>query len=726
MWWKLLLAAGLLPMNVLSQPWPVCSEKVYSDLGSLDMQKMLYNCADNIPGALLPPSYFSISGENASVSDFVSTNVTTQLAMKNLILVADLTSTVQLDFFLRVSWTDPRWNLGDVWDDINPFLASEGLSIAPYVRSENPLNVWLPDLFFYKALQFEVLSELLLLHPGGAMYWARHVFATYSQPAMNFKKYPLDVQNFSFVIQSFAFDVVFFDLRLDEPAVVLLADYQEENKNFLELNQVWLYTKFTSFTVDEELPSPANPGRTFRSGYINLSFERRSTGVIARLVVPIILFMVIVGLSFYADNKTKIDVTLQILLIICAIYLIIGSTIPQIGYLSIMDKFLECIFLTLTLLMGFHFAVHYCTKNEDVYPLLNVVEHMIIFFYRAIWLPMILIFFVMFFDAPIALHRSFLYSALMWSVLFIYLNRYYLRKSIKTSILSLRRKARDESFLQDIRSSRHHHRQSTLAYFNKYEKMLKLTALEKSVLNITETWYEGATLPPSQIAAENRIERRRQSEEAKLNVNLNTDSDKQDKGLSYPSLSGTLRGDRTYSQGFFSSKFFSSKKNFDYDGNSVKDAGSTVYEPTTPENSYDFGLFSSKTKPLKNVFKDDSTGSNEKKPSFGSIGAFYRRASLSFNFSKQSDDDSDGRSMNMVSSQDYSRDKNKDQFTPEGANFLPKRRSDVSIQRSPSHIGYIASEMDDWKVEMRVKMSGEDNSVYVDGIDLITDGVLSV
>ena len=63
---------------------------------------------------------------------------------------------------------------------------------------------------------------------------------------------------------------------------------------------------------------------------------------------------------------------------------------------------------------------------------------------------------------------------------------------------------------------------------------------------------------------------------------------------------------------------------------------------------------------------------------------------------------------------------------PQGANFLPKRRSDVSIQRSPSHIGYIASEMDDWKVEMRVKMSGEDNSVYVDGIDLITDGVLSV
>ena len=108
--WMLLLAAGLLPMNVLSQPsshpsmqpsrqpWPVCSEKVYSDLGSLDMHKMLYNCADNIPGALLPPSYFSVSGENASMSDFVSTTVTTQLAMKNLIVVADLTSTVQRKF----------------------------------------------------------------------------------------------------------------------------------------------------------------------------------------------------------------------------------------------------------------------------------------------------------------------------------------------------------------------------------------------------------------------------------------------------------------------------------------------------------------------------------------------------------------------------------------------------------------------------------------------------
>jgi hypothetical protein len=68
-----------------------------------------------------------------------------------------------------------------MWEALNktrPLLINAGIELAPMIRSQNPLNVWLPDLFLTTAKSIDVLDETIRLRPGGAMFWSRHVVAT--------------------------------------------------------------------------------------------------------------------------------------------------------------------------------------------------------------------------------------------------------------------------------------------------------------------------------------------------------------------------------------------------------------------------------------------------------------------------------------------------------------------------------------------------------------------
>lgn len=47
----------------------------------------------------------------------------------------------------------------------------------------------------------------------------------------------------------------------------------------------------------------------------------RLLGVVLRLALPVSVFLMIVGFSFWADVEKRVDVTLQILLVVAALYL---------------------------------------------------------------------------------------------------------------------------------------------------------------------------------------------------------------------------------------------------------------------------------------------------------------------------------------------------------------------------------------------------------------------
>ena len=74
---------------------------------------ILYSYFPNIPGT----------------SDFQPTNVSVQLALDSLIEVDDVASTITMDVYLRLYWTDPRIYMPDLFEYLNPMCTIEGTQL---------------------------------------------------------------------------------------------------------------------------------------------------------------------------------------------------------------------------------------------------------------------------------------------------------------------------------------------------------------------------------------------------------------------------------------------------------------------------------------------------------------------------------------------------------------------------------------------------------------------
>ena len=157
---------------------------------------------------------------------------------------------------------------------------------------------------------------------------------------MNFKRYPLDSQNFSIVLQSFAHDSTTLSMSFVSKTAVTLLTNPQYKTPLIYLNQLWTYQTYSGFIINKASPSAANPTRKFSTAYINVVFQRQKlgvsflcedffivnvfnmqSGIVMRLALPITVFIIIVGFSFWTSLDMRVDVTLQMILVTSALYL---------------------------------------------------------------------------------------------------------------------------------------------------------------------------------------------------------------------------------------------------------------------------------------------------------------------------------------------------------------------------------------------------------------------
>ncbi|RYY88784.1 hypothetical protein EON63_01785 [archaeon] len=351
--------------------WDVCSENIYNEAGRLDLGKTLYNCAENIPSVLFPPSY---------LSPYQAVNVSVQLYLNSLLSVDDLGSFSSFDFYWRILWVDPRYTI-DVWDEINPSLSIEGIELTPLVRNEgDPLNVWLPDVFFFETMQLEPVDELIKLLPNGSFFWSRHIIAKLSQTNMQFQSYPIDIQNFSLTMQSFSYDTSVIRLAYSSNIPVVTAPSAS--------NELWTFKSSSGYLVDLLTPSPVNSERRFSTAYVSIDYQRQPRGIIYRLALPVMIFLVVVGASFWAEEDKRIDISLQVLLLVSAMYIVIGQSIPFVGYLTTMDNYMIIVFVLLAFTVSVHFLMHTYQRKNKKYPMDLFYLELILFVFRVLWVPM--------------------------------------------------------------------------------------------------------------------------------------------------------------------------------------------------------------------------------------------------------------------------------------------------------------------------------------------------
>jgi hypothetical protein len=95
---------------------------------------------------------------------------------------------------------------------------------------------------------------------------------------MNFKRYPLDSQNFSIELQSYSFDGKLLTITYDKNTPVALLSNPQYPTPMIYLNQLWTYTSSDGFVLDKASPSSTNPSRTFSTALINIIFTRKRFG----------------------------------------------------------------------------------------------------------------------------------------------------------------------------------------------------------------------------------------------------------------------------------------------------------------------------------------------------------------------------------------------------------------------------------------------------------------
>jgi hypothetical protein len=474
---------------LLNAGWPICANLTFTAGGTVDVGTMLYECMENIPSSLIPPSYYDMDG-----TGYHPVNISIQFVLNNLINVDDLQSQMTLDYYFRCSWQDPRIYLPQIWNYLNPEAAEDGIVITPYLlNSNNALDIWTPDFYFVDSTNQEIIAEAMKLRPNGSIYWTRHFVITLAQPAMNFVSFPLDNQNFSIRFQSYAYDSKILGIQFTDPPIVYNTDPQNDNQENIAMNVLWDYDYTSSFAVNTHMPINYNPTRAFYVGYVNMKFSRASDGYIYRLGLPVTICLIVVGFSFWSTVEKRIEVTLQMLLVTAALYLVIGQVIPFVGYLTTMDIFVTTVFICLAVTIGVNFFSLLLEAKEEMRPMNLFYRQLLVTILRVIWIPVSLIIYMVFFAIQSAYMFAILgtISAIMFAYAIFQYNK--IGEAFEYSIRNLRKKAEFVQKQQEVNQRRRQQQQkksvTSEEYGVKYVKQLKLDGGEKFYLNWFKNYY---------------------------------------------------------------------------------------------------------------------------------------------------------------------------------------------------------------------------------------------
>lgn len=340
---------------------------------------------------------------------------------------------------------------------------------------------------------------------------------SFDEAQMKYNRYPLDQQNFSIILQSYSLDskMVAFEFY-SNPPVSFTYDYQQKT-NYVEENQLWDYVTNDAFIANNPSPTTQNPSRSFATMYINIVFKRQSLGIIYRLAVPVCIFLCIVGFSFWADIDKRIDVTLNILLVVSALYIIIGQIIPFVGYLSVIDWYITIVFILLSLTIAIHFTTIALDEKQVKYPLALLMKDIMLFIFRSIWIPLALIMLVMMFDIRVVFILCMMYVGGIASILNAIMNIGSIFKSLRATTLFLREKKKRVIALQE--RLKEHGKISEEEYSSQKKTGRRLNYLEKLFLWLSANWYKD-----EEISMEDTEYARPQSEAGRFELEMERES----------------------------------------------------------------------------------------------------------------------------------------------------------------------------------------------------------
>eukprot|EP01038_Epipyxis_sp_PR26KG_P013293 gene13293-17810_t len=322
--------------------------------GYVDVRETIYNCSRWSSSPQSAPSF-------ATAADG-PTNISAQFIINNLLEINDILQTVTFDCKFRLQWTDNRFNITNLFSNVNSYVATNGIEISQYFYDQNvPLNIWRPDIHFIDEADMFLIQESLRLKDKGVIYWSRHIRLTLIQAGFEYSKYPLDTQKVQIRFESYSLEHNLLMINFVDPPIDLYRiGYNVNDTGLANImkNKGWIWN---GYTANVELHDYYRFGKTdvkklISTGVVNLLFQRESQGVILRLGVPVMLVACITGFFFWARKESRLDATLSLLLTISALYITIFSSIPLIGQSTNMDQFVFLSFLFMLFCLCYHIS----------------------------------------------------------------------------------------------------------------------------------------------------------------------------------------------------------------------------------------------------------------------------------------------------------------------------------------------------------------------------------
>ncbi|XP_062870091.1 gamma-aminobutyric acid receptor subunit rho-3a [Trichomycterus rosablanca] len=265
----------------------------------------------------------------------------------------DSISEVNMDFtmtlYLRHYWQDDRLAFRSTNNKSRTF-------DARLVK-----KIWVPDVFFVHSKRSYIHDTtmeniMLRVYPDGNILYSVRITVT-ALCSMDFSSFPLDTQNCSLELESYAYD---------EKDLVL---YWKNGNDSLRTDEIVL----SQFFVEEFHPSY---GLAFYSStgwynrlYINFILRRHIFFFMLQTYFPTMLMVMLSWVSFWIDRRAvpaRVSLGITTVLTMSTIITGVSASMPQVSYVKAVDIYLWASFLFVFLSVIEYAAVNYFTTVEEM------------------------------------------------------------------------------------------------------------------------------------------------------------------------------------------------------------------------------------------------------------------------------------------------------------------------------------------------------------------------
>ncbi|XP_017573796.1 gamma-aminobutyric acid receptor subunit rho-3 [Pygocentrus nattereri] len=270
----------------------------------------------------------------------------------------DSISEVNMDFtmtlYLRHYWKDER------------LAFPSGNNLSRTFDARLVKKIWVPDVFFVhskRSFIHDTTMENIMLrvYPDGNILYSVRITVT-ALCTMDFSSFPLDTQNCSLELESYAYNEN--DLML----------YWKNGNDSLRTDEIVL----SQFFIEQFNPSS---GLAFYSStgwynrlYINFILRRHVFFFMLQTYFPTMLMVVLSWVSFWIDRRAvpaRVSLGITTVLTMSTIITGVSTSMPQVSYVKAVDIYLWASFLFVFLSVIEYAAVNYFTTMEEMKKLKN-------------------------------------------------------------------------------------------------------------------------------------------------------------------------------------------------------------------------------------------------------------------------------------------------------------------------------------------------------------------